>query len=83
MSHHHDHHHHDHETQPLTLKEQLEKLIPHWIDHNDAHKGTYLKWAEKARGEGFAETADLIEEIATVTQTVTDKLKQALTSLPE
>lgn len=83
MSHHHDHHHHDHDDKPLTLQEQLEKLIPHWVDHNDAHKGTYLKWAEKARSEGFVDAAKLIEEVAETTEALSGKLKQALESLPK
>jgi len=80
MSHHdhghHHHHHHDHEKAPMSLKEQLETLIAHWVDHNEAHKGTYLSWAEKAREGGFTEAADLIEEIAGMTESVTAKLKE-------
>lgn len=80
MTHHHDHehHHHDHETAPLSLKEQLETLIAHWVTHNEAHKGTYLTWSERAREGGFTEAGDLIEEIAGMTDSVTEKLKQAI-----
>jgi len=73
---HHSHHHHD-EPSPLTLKEQLATLIAHWVDHNESHKGNYLVWAERAREGGYTEAADLIQEIAGITDSVTDKLKQA------
>ena len=31
-------HTHTHEKTPLSLKEQLETLLSHWVGHNDAHK---------------------------------------------
>ena len=79
--HHHDHHSHSHDhhhdSAPLSLKEQLATLIAHWVDHNESHKGNYLTWAERAREGGYGDAADLIEEIAGITETVTEKLKQA------
>lgn len=67
----------------MTLQEQLNILIGHWIDHNEAHRGTYLKWAEKAREGGLEETAALIEEIASKTGAVTADLDKALKSVPQ
>lgn len=92
MSHHHDHdhchdHHHGHDhhhthahhdAPPLSLKQQLETLIAHWVGHNEAHKGTYLTWATRAQEGGYAETAALIKEIADMTDAVSEKLKLAL-----
>ena len=82
-SHPHDHshshdHHHDHEKGPLSLKEQLEVLLNHWVDHNDAHKGNYITWAERAKQGGFEDAATTISEIADMTDAVTEKLKEAM-----
>ena len=78
-AHTHDHSHtHDHEKGPLSLKEQLEVLLNHWVDHNDAHKGNYLTWAERAKQGGFEDAATLISEIADMTDSVTEKLKEAM-----
>ncbi|SCY77743.1 hypothetical protein [Desulfoluna spongiiphila] len=86
--HHHDHHHshdhshsHDHDhhndSAPLSLKEQLTTLLGHWVDHNEAHKGNYLTWAERARGGGYDGVSDLLKEIVGLTESVTERLKKA------
>ncbi len=71
-------HAHSHEKTPLSLKEQLETLLTHWVGHNEAHKGTYLTWSERAREGGYAEAAELIAEIAEMTDSVTEKLKKTM-----
>ena len=71
-------HTHTHEKTPLSLKEQLETLLSHWVGHNDAHKGTYLTWAKRAQEGGYPEAAELIAEIAEMTDAVTEKLKETM-----
>lgn len=84
--HHHDHHHshghsHDHDHQndsaPLSLQEQLATLLTHWVNHNDAHKGNYLTWAERAREGGYDNVCRLLEEVVGLTEAVSEKLKEA------
>ncbi len=73
-------HAHSHADQ-LTLEQKLEKLVSHWIDHNDSHKETFHTWAARAENKGLTVVAKKIEEAATVSDQVTALLKQALTEL--
>ncbi|THB78432.1 MAG: hypothetical protein D3926_13070 [Desulfobacteraceae bacterium] len=71
------HHHHDHH-QELGFEEKLQSLFSHWIDHNNSHKDSYLSWAHKASHEGLDQIKDLLEEVAAMSDQVTQKLEQAL-----
>ena len=71
--HDHDHHHHDHDHQSnMTFGEKLDKLLDHWIKHNAEHANTYRQWAERARGNGFAETGALMDEAADTTDQISE-----------
>lgn len=78
-SHSHDdhHHHHHHKETPMSFEEQLKTLFAHWVSHNDSHAGTYRDWAAKAKENGLAETAAVLEEIAAMTEEVSDKIRDA------
>jgi hypothetical protein len=84
-SHHdHDHHHHGHghhhhdETGELSFEEKLVKIFDHWIKHNESHAQTYLDWGEKARANGRDDIAALLEDIAGLSDRLTEKLKSGL-----
>jgi ferritin len=73
--HHHDHdHNHTH-----SMTERIEKIISHWIKHNDDHIQNYKDWSEKASQESLSEVSELLNEVAYMSLTINDKLKKALT----
>lgn len=80
MSHDHHHHHHDHENE-LGFEEKLQHLFSHWIDHNNSHKDAYLSWAHKASHEGLTDIGTMLEQIAEISDQVTQKLEQTLALL--
>ena len=91
MSHHHDHndhhdhhdhhhhndhdHHHDEGGDALSLEGKLAKLFDHWIRHNDSHAETYRQWQKKAEAEGMTAVAGILEEVSTMTDAITEKLR--------
>ena len=74
--HSHDHDHHHQET-TMTFEEQLKTLFEHWINHNGSHAGTYRDWAKKAADKNMDTTASLLEEIAVMTEKISDKIREA------
>lgn len=80
-SHGHTHSHsHDHSSE-MSMEEKLKTLFAHWIDHNDSHKDNFVSWAGKARNEGLDGVADALDQAGSLSQEVTQKLKQALAAL--
>lgn len=85
MSHHHDHddhhsHHgagHQHGNIEMTFAEKIEKLLSHWIQHNDDHASTYRGWADQARQNHLAEVAAIIEEAAEMNLAINEKFEKA------
>jgi hypothetical protein len=61
-----------------SIREKLQVLLPHWIEHNHNHEHEFKKWAEDVRQEGEGELADLLDR-AVASMTATDTiLKEAL-----
>jgi len=56
-----------------TIREKLQILLPHWIEHNKNHEAEFRKWAELARTEGSESLAALLDK-ATTSMAVTDEL---------
>ena len=48
----------------LSNREKLQRLIPHWIEHNRSHAAEFTRWAEQAAADGQDRTAALIENAA-------------------
>lgn len=65
----------------MTFEEQLQTLFSHWIRHNESHAGTYADWAKKARDKGLETTADLLDEIASMTSALNRKIDEAAQSV--
>lgn len=77
-------HGHDHEPSlEMTFHEKMEKLLTHWIHHNQDHVQNYRKWADKAMEEGLMEIGGLIQEAAVNSQQVEVTLQNALERLKE
>jgi len=73
-------HNHDHD-HDHSKSDRIEKIISHWIKHNDDHIQSYKDWSEKASQESLSEIADLLNEVASISLTINEKLKKALTFL--
>ena len=75
--HHHHHHHHDSHGE-LSFDEKIEKMLSHWIKHNEDHASNYRNWAEKAKANGNAKAGILLEEAAVMSLAINEKFESAL-----
>jgi hypothetical protein len=77
----HDHHHHPHhpaaEQPTLSFKQKLLKLLDNWLQHNAYHAAGYRDWAARARENGLADAAALLEEAAGMTLEINRKFEAA------
>jgi len=58
-------------------KQRLEKLIEHWIEHNDEHGNRFIEEAKKAERLGFREVAEEMRNAAKASMSVSDRLWKA------
>jgi len=80
MSDDHHHHQHDHDSPgELSFDEKMAKLLEHWIKHNQDHALNYRNWAEKAKANGKADAAVLLEEAAEMSLSINEKFAAAAT----
>ena len=79
-THNHDHTHSDSHSE-MTFKEKINKLIEHWIKHNDDHALTYRQWAGRARAEGLDDVASAMIAAAEKNVVINQEFKQALETL--
>lgn len=93
MSHHdHDHNDHDHshdhggqghhghthnDTGGIPFAEKLEKMLAHWIRHNTDHVGTYRDWAQRTKGAGMPEIAELLLSAADASDALNEIFEKA------
>jgi len=82
MTHHHenehDPHNHSHQNEhSLSLKNKMDKLLSHWIQHNDDHASNYREWADRAAEEKLTAIAQRLEEAARLTDRITQTFKEA------
>jgi hypothetical protein len=61
--------------------EKLQMLLTHWLQHNESHGSEYLKWAEVAREDGHATTAEFIEQAVEHLIKADESLEKALESV--
>ena len=73
-----DHHHHDTYAE-LAFDEKIEKMLSHWIKHNQDHALNYRNWAEKAKANGNDKAGLLLEEAADMSLAINAKFEAALT----
>ena len=86
MTGHHTHTHthtHDESHSEMTFEEKVNKLLEHWIKHNDDHAATYREWADRAQKEGMDEIAGIIHAAAAKNISINDEFKQALELLKQ
>ena len=73
---HHHHHHHDSHGE-LSFDEKIEKMLSHWIKHNEDHASNYRNWAEKAKANGKDKAGILLEEAADMSLAINEKFEAA------
>jgi hypothetical protein len=62
----------------LSSREKLQRLIPHWIEHNRSHAAEFRRRAETAAADGHAGPAALIENAAALLDRAEAELLAAL-----
>ncbi len=67
----------------MDSKEKLDKLLRHWIEHNEEHARSYLKWANEARSAKLERIARLLERAHLETMKVNDIFEEAKRLLKE
>ena len=75
---HHHHHHHHESNSELSFNEKLEKILSHWVKHNEDHASNYRNWAQKAKANDMGRAAALLEEAADMSVAINDKFKEAI-----
>lgn len=61
----------------MDVMEKLGKLIPHWMEHNEEHARSYLRWAEEAEAAGLAELARILKKVHEETVKINDLFEEA------
>ncbi len=76
--------HHDHEDHQtgqtntvISFSEKADRLLAHWIQHNDDHAHSYRHWADAFREHDLSSVAALLETAAELTQQINVTLDQA------
>ena len=62
-------------------QDKLPVLIKHWIEHNDAHRAEFDKWAQRAADMGLADAADAIRAAVGDLDSASANLSRALETL--
>ena len=63
--------------------DKLRIMLPHWIEHNTAHAGEFVQWAEKVQNSGHVHRDDIAAALAravSACEEVTAALEDALES---
>jgi hypothetical protein len=73
-------HAHDAEknTEPVAGIEKLKKMTEYWISHNEEHARSYRLWAGRARGAGYGEPGDILEQIASEVVEMNERLRKLI-----
>lgn len=73
---HHHHHHHD-SSDELSFDEKFEKMLGHWVKHNEDHASNYRNWAQKAKANGNDKAGKLLEDAAEMSLAINEKFTAA------
>jgi hypothetical protein len=66
----------------MEVSDRLSHLLPHWIEHNEAHVQQLQEWVQKARAAGMVEVADAIGAAAEALGQANARLAEAKGMLP-
>jgi len=65
----------------MEIKHKLQHLVPHWIEHNQAHAAAYGEWAKKASEAGLDQVASGIQDAVAAVEKANEALLKALGQL--
>lgn len=68
---------------PHSPESRLAHLLPHWVEHNDAHLETYRLWAERAREAGLNRVAEALGEAIRAVESANASLRRAADCMAE
>lgn len=60
---------------------KLEHLLPHWLEHSEAHAESYRLWADRAREADMDAVAEALDEVLGATEVVHRALREAVRAL--
>ncbi|GAB4279504.1 MAG: hypothetical protein Kow0092_35290 [Deferrisomatales bacterium] len=66
----------------VDVASRLAHLLPHWIEHNEAHLDTYREWARRARDAGLEAALDALDQAVVEIARANEALRRAIDSLP-
>ena len=66
---------------PMTDRDKIRALLPHWFEHNLEHAAQFRRWAEKVHAAGQEEVAEEINLAAKELGSVNEALSAALQKL--
>lgn len=67
----------------MELREKLQKLIDHWLHHQDEHRDNFLRWAEEAERAELKEVAALLRAVAEDMTVAKRRLEEAKRMIEE
>ena len=70
-------HGHDNVHLQLTFAEKAQKLIAHWMKHNDDHTAEYRRWAAMFHQNAMDAAADALEAAAEQNEQISTTLRLA------
>ena len=60
---------------------KLQHLLPHWVEHNEAHARNYREWALKAREIGLDAVAERLDQAVRAADDLGRALQEARKAL--
>ncbi|MBF0487411.1 MAG: hypothetical protein HQK98_04555 [Nitrospirae bacterium] len=61
--------------------DKLKAMLQHWLEHNDEHADTYVKWAEKPSVLSVGGLPELLNKISTETKKISGFFREAISIL--
>ncbi|WP_420264285.1 hypothetical protein [Candidatus Magnetominusculus dajiuhuensis] len=61
--------------------DKLNAMLQHWLEHNDEHADTYVKWAEKPSVLSIGGLPELLNRISAETKKISGLFSEAIALL--
>jgi ferritin len=67
----------------MEIRDRLSHLVPHWIEHNDAHAEQFAEWVERAQKAGLESVAEEVQAAQRALQQANEALQRARAALQQ
>ena len=74
-------HHPDSPSTNMSFEKKIEKMLTHWIKHNNEHADNYSNWSTQANGNHLDSIAELLDQAADMTRQTNHLFETALSTL--